>query len=279
MSRITRFAPSPTGELHLGHVYAAKVARDMAQRENGGQFLLRQEDIDSSRVRPEYYQKIEADLLWLGLDWDGEILLQSQRSTAYEAALETLRKLGLVYPCFCTRREIQEELTRIHGAPHSGENTPYPGICRHLDPQQTAELIANGSPHCWRLDSAAAREIHGELHFHDLRFGQIKVDPSLNGDVVLARKDIGIAYHLAVVVDDEFQAITHVTRGEDLLSATHVHRQLQAILGYREPEYFHHRLVLDENGKRLAKRDAARSIRSLRESGMSAREVIGLLGI
>jgi glutamyl-Q tRNA(Asp) synthetase len=265
----TRFAPSPTGELHLGHVYAAKVAHDLA-REAGGQFLLRQEDIDTSRVRDEFYGKIEEDLQWLGLVWDGEVLRQRDRQAAYMAVLESLKEMGLAYPCFCTRKDIQA----AQSAPHGSEAAIYPGTCRELSPQDAARRIAAVEAHSWRFDSGKAAEIHGDLYFEDLRFGKTRVDVAVNGDAVLARKDIGIAYHLAVVVDDEFQEITHVTRGDDLLGATHVQRQLQAILGYREPVYLHHGLVCDESGKRLAKRDAARSIQHLRESGFSPQEVL-----
>jgi len=265
---VTRFAPSPTGDLHLGHVYAAKVAHDFA-RESGGRFLLRQEDIDAGRVKPEFYRHIEEDLEWLGLRWDGEILLQSGRREAYEDALETLKTMGLAYPCFCTRKDIQAALS----APHGSDAAIYPGTCRALSKQEAHDRIAAGEAHAWRFDAGKAAEIHGELSFHDLRFGKIRVDTSVNGDAVLARKDIGVAYHLAVVVDDEFQEITHVTRGEDLLEATHIQRQLQSILGYREPFYLHHALIRDEHGRRLAKRDAARSIRSLREQGCSPQEV------
>ncbi len=266
---VTRFAPSPTGLLHLGHAYAARVAHDLA-RETGGRFLLRHEDIDSSRVREEYFEKIEQDLRWLGLDWDGEILRQSHRQGAYESALENLKSQELVYPCFCTRKDIQAALY----APHGNEQATYPGTCRTISPETAADRIAAGESHAWRFDSEKAAEIHGDLRFEDLRFGKSKVDPAANGDAVLARKDIGIAYHLAVVVDDHFQEITHVTRGDDLQEATHIHRQLQAILGYREPVYLHHPCVCDENGKRLAKRDDARSIQNLRETGASPEEIL-----
>ena len=274
MSVVTRFAPSPTGDLHLGHVLAAKVAHDLA-REAGGRFLLRHEDIDAGRVKPEYYRCIDEDLEWLGLRWDGEILLQSERREAYEDALETLKSMGLAYPCFCTRKEIQAVLS----APHGSDAAIYPGTCRALSIEETHGRIAAGEAHAWRFDAGKAAAIHGELTFRDLRFGEIRVDTSVNGDAVLSRKDIGVAYHLAVVVDDQFQEITHVTRGEDLLGATHIHRQLQAILGFREPLYLHHALVRDENGKRLAKRDAARSIRSLREQGFSPDEVMAMLRV
>lgn len=267
---ITRFAPSPTGELHLGHVYAAIVARDVA-RNNSGQFLLRHEDIDSSRVREEYFGKIEEDLKWLGLDWDGDVLRQSDRQAAYGEALEKLKQMSLAYPCFCTRKDIQAALSAPHGV-----EVIYPGICRGLDPEEAEQKIAAGAPHSWRFDSMKAMALHGDLHFEDLRFGKTRVDPTVNGDAVLARKDIGIAYHLAVVVDDEFQNITHVTRGEDLFSSTHIHRQLQCILEYRKPVYLHHALVCDEHGKRLAKRNDARSIRHLRECDHTPEEVLAI---
>jgi glutamyl-Q tRNA(Asp) synthetase len=271
MSVVTRFAPSPTGDLHLGHVYAAKVAHDLA-REAGGRFLLRHEDIDSGRVKPEFYRRIEEDLEWLGLRWDGKILLQSERREAYEDALETLKNMGLAYPCFCTRKDIQAALS----APHGSDAAIYPGTCRSLSIEETHDRIAAGEAHAWRFHAEKAAQIHGDLSLRDLRFGEILVDTSVNGDAVLSRKDIGVAYHLAVVVDDPFQEITHVTRGEDLLGATHIHRQLQAVLGLREPLYLHHALVRDETGKRLAKRDAARSIRTLREQGRSPHEVLAM---
>ncbi len=274
MNIITRFAPSPTGDLHLGHILAAKVARDLARSSPDGIFLLRHEDIDGGRVKEECYHRIEKDLVWLGLGWDGNALRQSSRLDAYGEALQQIRDLELAYPCFCTRKEIQTETERILGAPHGDAAPLYPGTCRNLDKLETAARIAAGEPHSWRFDSAKAANFHGELTFSDLSFGTSRVDILANGDVVLARKDIGTSYHLAVVVDDDFQQVTHVTRGEDLLGATHVQRQLQAILGYREPTYLHHGLVRDEKGIRLAKRDAARSIESLRESGHSAAEIL-----
>lgn len=272
---ITRFAPSPTGRLHLGHALAARVAQDLA-RKAGGTFLLRHEDIDGPRVREEFYQGIEEDLKWLGLAWDGEPLRQTSRINAYEAALATLREKNLVYPCFCTRRAIQEEWLRMGAAPQGTEAPVYPGTCLKLTVGERQEKILSGIPFAWRLDSARAGEAAGPLAFRDLRFGEVSVKPDLLGDVVLARKDIGTAYHLAVVVDDAFQEITHVTRGEDLLSSTHVHRLLQAVLSLPEPLYLHHPLVLDEQGKRLAKRDDSRSILSLREAGMLPDGVLAL---
>lgn len=262
----TRFAPSPTGRLHLGHVLAAKVAHDLA-RKNGGEFLLRHEDIDGSRIREEYYAGIEEDLRWLGLDWDGEPLRQTGRLGAYAEALKTLQDRGFVYPCFCTRREIQNEIATMASAPQGPEGPLYPGICKSITAEEALQKIQTGQPHAWRLNAELAAKQTGPLTFTDLRFGKIPVDPFLLGDVVLARKDIGSAYHLAVVVDDAFQKISHVTRGEDLLPSTHVHRILQSILGFSEPVYLHHELIVDENGKRLAKRNDALSIATLRETG------------
>jgi glutamyl-Q tRNA(Asp) synthetase len=274
MSVITRFAPSPTGDLHLGHILAAKVARDLAKQSPGGKFLLRHEDIDGGRVKEECYARIEVDLQWLGLTWDGGALRQSSRLEAYAAALDAIKDLGLAYPCFCTRKDIQAEVKRMLSAPHGNEALLYPGLCRDIDPREAEKRISSGEPHTWRLDSAKAFAFHGKIGFHDLSHGTSAVDVMVNGDAVLARKDIGTSYHLAVVVDDAFQGVTHVTRGEDLLGATHIQRQIQAILGYPEPAYFHHGLVRDENGIRLAKRDAAMSIRTLRESGLSAAEIL-----
>ena len=271
----TRFAPSPTGRLHLGHVLAARVAHDLA-RSTGGVFLLRHEDIDGPRVREEFYQGIEDDLRWMNLTWDGQPLRQTTRAAAHDAALASLRDKHLVYPCFCTRREIQHEWSLMAAAPQGPEGPLYPGTCRNLSEDERTEKLEAGIPCAWRLDARHAADLSGPLTFHDLRFGITAVAPELNGDVVLARKDIGIAYHLAVVVDDAFQKITHVTRGEDLLPSTHVHRLLQVLLGLPEPLYLHHRLMLDEQGERLAKRNQSRSIEHLRESGMLPSEVLDL---
>lgn len=275
---VTRFAPSPTGRLHLGHAFAARVARDLA-RASGGRFLLRFEDIDHTRVRPEFYREIEEDMRWLGLDWHGPALRQSDRSEAYAAALERIRAQGAAYPCFCTRREIEEEVARMTGAPHGPEGALYPGTCRRLTPDERAERLAAGAQPAWRLDAGRSAEITGPLAFTDLRHGFHRVDPTLLGDVVLARKDIGTSYHLAVVVDDAFQQVTHVTRGEDLLPSTHVHRLLQALLGLPEPRYLHHGLVTDDKGVRLAKRHDSLSIRTLRESGLAPADVLKRLPV
>jgi glutamyl-Q tRNA(Asp) synthetase len=260
--------------LHLGHAYAAWVAWDLARR-NGGTFLLRHEDIDATRVREIFYQEIENDLRWLGLHWDGEPLRQVSRRGEHDAALERLRQRGLAYPCFCTRREIQQEWERMGAAPHGFDAPPYPGTCKTLAKTVQDERISRGEPHSWRIDAGKALAETGPLTFTDARFGTRRVDGSF-GDVILARKDIGPAYHLAVVIDDAAQGVTHITRGEDLLDATPIHRVLQALLEIPEPQYFHHSLVTDENGKRLAKRDEARSIHALREAGHSAAEVLAM---
>ncbi len=273
----TRFAPSPTGLLHLGHVYAAKFAHDLA-RTTETEFLLRFEDIDTTRVRDEYYLEIEHDLKWLGLNWDSTPLRQTDRFPAYSQALAQLISRQVVYPCFCTRREIQAEIAAIHGAPHTQQEEPqYPGTCRSLSTEQGQDLINTGKPHCWRLDSKAAIEQTGELYFDDQIHGTIPVNIDLLGDVVLARKDITTSYHIAVVVDDAMQEITDVTRGSDLLSSTHVHRLLQQLLDLPTPRYHHHRLILGDNQKRLAKRDLSQSIRSLREQEKTATEILAMI--
>lgn len=239
-----------------------------------GTFLLRFEDIDTTRVRGEFYQAIEEDLRWLGLNWSEAPLRQTNRSAAYEGAMDTLRENGFAYPCFCTRREIQAEWDRMANAPHGPEGPNYPGTCRTLSARERARRIAAGEPHAWRLDSCKAAATCGPLVFTDRRFGIVPVDPALLGDVVLSRKDIGPAYHLAVVVDDAFQEITLVTRGEDLLASTHVHRILQALLQLPESSYFHHPLVFDASGKRLAKRHDSLSIRALRTAGKSPSDAL-----
>ena len=275
----TRFAPSPTGYLHLGHIYAAKFARDLAHK-NGTQFLLRFEDIDTTRVRDIYYQEIEHDLKWLGLDWHGPPLRQTARKSAYSQALDSLKSLRVIYPCFCTRREIQQEITSMHGAPHIENAVPvYPGTCRDISPDEQIQRINSGQPHCWRLNSKAATDQTGTLYFNDHIHGHTQVSADLLGDVVLARKDIGTSYHIAVVVDDAMQKITHVTRGEDLLSSTHVHRILQKLLKLPSPDYHHHHLIVDTAQKRLAKRNQSLSIRSLREQHKTPAEVLAMISL
>lgn len=266
----TRFAPSPTGRLHLGHAYSAWYARGYAA---GGRFLLRIEDIDRERSREEYVEGIFEDLRWLGLDWEGEVWFQSERGEAYAAALRQLRELEVVYPCFCTRREIQEEVARMGNAPHGPDGALYPGTCRGLGFSERSERVEAGEAHVWRLDLGLALRGVGALNFVE-KGGRVRCRPELFGDVILARRDAGSAYHLCVVVDDAAQGVELVTRGEDLREATGVHRVLQELLGLPEPAYDHHGLVVDADGKRLAKRSDSLSIRALRERGMSAWEVL-----
>ncbi len=269
----TRFAPSPTGLLHLGHAYAAGFAHQEAMKADG-EFLVRLEDIDGTRNRPEYEAAIFEDLAWLGLSWQQPVRKQSEHFDDYRAALAKLEAQGLLYPCFCTRKDIQAEIAAAGHAPQGPDGPLYPGTCRSRSADERAERIASGEPYALRLDVEKARAKAGhELRWHDLAHGEFTAQPELFGDVVLARKETPASYHLAVVVDDALQGITLVTRGEDLLPATHLHRLLQDLLGLPVPLWKHHRLVTDEHGKRLAKRDNARSIRSLRDSGWSPEKV------
>lgn len=269
---ITRFAPSPTGYLHLGHAYSALYAYDLAVQ-RGGTFLLRHEDIDITRVREEYYSAIEQDLSALGVHWEKTPLRQLDRLPLYMEALETLKSLGVVYPCFCTRREIQKEIASMGHAPHGPEGALYPLTCRHLGEDEALTRIAAGHSHCWRLHTQKASALTGALSFTDHFHGETTVNPSLLGDVILSRKDIATSYHLAVVVDDASQGITDVTRGEDLLPSTHIHRVLQKLLKKPEPHYHHHPLVLDKQGIRLAKRSDSTSLRELISLGLSIEEM------
>jgi glutamyl-Q tRNA(Asp) synthetase len=255
----SRFAPSPTGRLHLGHAFSAIRAHDLA-RADGGTFLLRIEDIDGTRSRPEHVATIMADLAWLGLTWDGPVVFQSARLDRYAAALGRLRAMGLIYPCFCTRAEIAEAMS----APH-GPGAIYPGTCRGIDAHERMD-----EPHCWRLDMAMAVSRAGALEWSDA--GKIvRAVPEEQGDVVLARKDAPASYHLAVTIDDAAQGVTDVVRGRDLFEATHVHRLLQALLDVPKPRYHHHELLVGPDGERLAKRHGAPTLASLREAGVDGR--------
>jgi glutamyl-Q tRNA(Asp) synthetase len=306
MPIVTRFAPSPTGRLHLGHAYSAVLAHDRA-RAAGGRFLLRIEDIDGTRSRGEHVAAIEADLCWLGLEWDGPMVFQSARLDVYAAALERLRGMGLLYPCFCTRAEIAASLSAPHGA-----EAVYPGTCRGLSEDARAARIAAGAQHAWRLDMARATKqasgtpdvfrgppggasVRGKVGRHDWPLipadewtpargrgdgslwwtdeiaGPIRADPLSHGDVILARKDAPASYHLAVTLDDAAQGVTHVVRGMDLFAATHVHRLLQALLDLPIPLYHHHPLRTGPDGRRLAKRHGAPSLESLRLAGEDGR--------
>ncbi|HYZ22077.1 MAG TPA: tRNA glutamyl-Q(34) synthetase GluQRS [Rhodopila sp.] len=272
MSLITRFAPSPTGYLHLGHAFSAWNAWRRA-RDAGGRFLLRLEDIDPARCRPEYSAAIQEDLGWLGLDWDGVVRVQSEHLPEYQAVLDRLAEGGLLYPCFCTRADIQREIAASAAAPHGPDGAPlYPGTCRRLSASEQAERIAAGERFALRLDMEAA--LRPGLTFVEQGEGRIACHPERFGDIVLARKDAPASYHLCVTHDDAVQGVTLVTRGVDLKPATDLHRLLQALMDWPEPAYAHHALLTDATGRRLAKRDQAATLRLLRAAGVSARDVI-----
>ncbi|MCW2367390.1 glutamyl-Q tRNA(Asp) synthetase [Sphingobium sp. B7D2B] len=264
---MTRFAPSPTGRLHIGHGWSALQAHDFA-RENDGTFLLRIEDTDVTRCRPAFTEGIYEDLQWLGIGWDG-LLIQSTRFDAYEQALERLKASGVVYPCFCTRGDIARELAASLHAPHGADGPLYPGTCRALSPGERAARIAAGDPHSWRLDMGAALARTGPLVWQDDFAGTVPVEPDALGDLIIKGRDRPASYHLAVVVDDAAQGVTHVIRGRDVFASTHAHRTLQALLGLPSPRYRHHRLIVDAAGKRLAKRADGLSLAELRDQGLS----------
>ncbi|MET3666365.1 tRNA glutamyl-Q(34) synthetase GluQRS [Caulobacter sp. 1776] len=279
MAFVTRFAPSPTGYLHRGHAYSALTAH-RAARDAGGRFLLRIEDIDATRCRPEYDAAVFEDLAWLGLDWEQPVRRQSEHLADYHAAIEALRERGLVYRCFKTRKELD-----IGRAPHE---PAIPYIGGPLAAGEEAERLARGEAFAWRLSLAAAREaLHG---FEGLTFveegagphgetGVVQARPETAGDIVLARKDVGVAYNLAVVHDDALQDVTHVIRGQDLFEAAHIQRLLQALLGLPTPTYRHHGLLVGPDGKRYAKRDKAETLRELRAAGLTAEELRAELGV
>jgi glutamyl-Q tRNA(Asp) synthetase len=256
---VSRFAPSPTGRLHLGHAFSAALGH-RAARDSAGKFLLRMEDLDPTRTRPEFVDGIYDDLRWLGLDWDQPVLVQSQRTGVYAAALDTLKGRGLVYACFCTRADIAQSLT----APHSDAATSYPGTCRGLpdDPQRRAT-----TPHCWRLDSASALELAGLPRWREADGRDFDATSDQIGDAILARKDAPASYHLSCVVDDAAAGVTLVVRGADLRPSTPIQRLLQQLLGLPQPAYLHHALVSHEDGRRLAKRDFSPTLAAMRDAG------------
>jgi glutamyl-Q tRNA(Asp) synthetase len=271
----TRFAPSPTGYLHKGHAFSALTAYEAA-RAVGGRFVLRIEDIDATRCRPEFEAAIHEDMAWLGLDWETPVRRQSEHLDDYLAALAQLEADGLLYRCFRTRREVAQAMASApHGPMEVFRGGPLPA-------DEEAQRLAAGEPFAWRLSlDAAARKLGGfeRLTFVEEGEGVIAARPELGGDIVLARKDVGVAYHLAVVADDALQGITHVIRGRDLFEATHVQRLLQALLHLPEPAYRHHALLVGPDGRRFAKRDRAETLRSLRERGMSAADLRKELGL
>lgn len=268
---VVRFAPSPNGLLHLGHAYAAMVAHDFA-RDRGGRFLLRIEDIDRGRSRSEYVTGILEDLRWLGLDWDGEVIFQSERLDSYAQAADRLKAMGLLYPCFCSRSDMRQ--LQKNAQPAEGPDGPvYAGTCRNLDPQQARQRAAM-EPHSWRLDVAKAVNLTGPLTWRDERHGAQTSHPERLGDVILVPKETPVAYHLAVTLDDARDGITHVVRGDDLFASTDIHRLLQALLGLPTPVYFHHPLLLDESGDKLAKSRDSASLSVLRLAGQCGHELL-----
>jgi glutamyl-Q tRNA(Asp) synthetase len=266
---VTRFAPSPTGYLHLGHAYSALFAAKA-----GDGFFLRIEDIDPVRCKPEFTDAIVEDLGWLGLIWPQPVRLQSQHLADYAQALDKLKEQKLVYPCFCTRRDIEQQAQGAVHAPHAGDVTLiYPGTCRHLSDTERAEKLKHSKAN-WRLDVEAAMRQTGPLTWHDRMRSTMIAEPQQFGDVVLARKDVPTSYHLSVTVDDHLQAVTLVTRGEDLFSSTHIHRLLQALLNYQTPDYHHHGLSADDTGRRYAKRDQSVTLRGMRAQGRTREDVL-----
>ncbi len=254
---VTRFAPSPNGPLHLGHALSAIVAHDLA-RAGGGRFLLRIEDIDGPRSRPELADEFRRDLAWLGLEWD-EVPAQSTRLESYAAAAEALRLRGLTYPCTCTRKQIEAA-----GAAEGSDGLIYPGTCKHTPPDPSL-------PAAWRLDTTRALTETGPLAWDDVLAGPQEVDLSGLGDVVLVRKDLPASYHLAVTLDDAADGVTLVTRGADLFAASHIHRTLQALLGLPVPRWYHHALLTDDTGLKLAKRRGSPALSERRNAGEDGR--------
>jgi glutamyl-Q tRNA(Asp) synthetase len=283
---ITRFAPSPTGKLHLGHVFAAMTAWQRAHGMLGagaaGRYLVRIEDIDIARSRLEWEQALLEDLAWLGLGSEGPVLRQSERLVSYQDAVAKLDALGVLYPCFCTRRDINAELRSLASAPHGPDGPHYPGTCRRLTDAERVQRQTAGQPYSLRLDAERAAAMTGPLVWVEEATGdssdrnesrEVAVRPDVLGDVILSRKDAPASYHVAVVVDDAAQDISVVTRGCDLLPATHIHRLLQALLGLPAPRYLHHRLLADDQGKRLAKRADSLSVAALRGQGLGPEEI------
>ncbi|MAZ03555.1 MAG: tRNA glutamyl-Q(34) synthetase GluQRS [Sneathiella sp.] len=274
MVTITRFAPSPTGFLHLGHVYSASLAWRSA-RESGGRFILRMEDIDKTRCRPEFEAAIYEDLTWLGLEWDPPVRRQSEHLDDYSALLEKLSDRNLIYPCFCTRKEIAAEIARSNSAPHGPEGPVYPGICRDMPEAERQRRFEQDEPYALRLNmvNAIAAVKLETMRFHEIGKGYIQCNPEPFGDIVLARKETPTSYHLAVTFDDAIQGVNHIIRGQDLFPSTHIHRLLQGLLDLPTPTYFHHGLISDGKGRRLSKRDKDATIKSLREYGYQPEEV------
>lgn len=283
---VFRFAPSPNGDLHLGHAYSAIVSADLAAA-FGGRFLLRIEDIDIGRCRPEFEASILDDLAWLGLTWETPVRRQSEHMDCYSKTLARLDALDLLYPCFATRSEIARASGPDPARDPDG-GVLYPGLYRGIDKDEATRRKAEGEPYALRLKMNEALDLARNRTGNDLLFREFSrngseqtriANPERWGDIVVARKDVPTSYHLAVVVDDALQGITHVTRGQDLLAATDVHRLLQVLLELPEPVYHHHDLILDDTGRKLSKRDQDTSLRSLRDSGLRAADIRHRIGL
>lgn len=288
LTQVFRFAPSPNGFLHLGHAFSALLNERLAQA-HGGMCLLRIEDIDRGRCRPEYEAGISEDLRWLGFSWSGPVRRQSEHMAEYRAAFETLVSRGLAFPCFCSRGAIARKVSALEAAsgtawPRDPDGSPlYPGTCRSRPDGEVDTLLGSGRPHAWRLRTDAAlsrlsRPLGWTWFEPDRGGGTLEADPARWGDAVVVRKDIAASYHLSVVVDDHLQGVTHVVRGRDLEAATDLHVLLQALLGLHTPRYHHHRLILDAEGAKLSKSLGSRTLRDMREAGLSAAELRRALG-
>ncbi len=278
----TRFAPSPTGRLHLGHAWSALFGAALSQQKGNGTFLVRIEDIDAGRCRPEFMDGIFEDLEWLGLDWPKPVRRQSDCFPAYTNAIHTLQAMGVLYPCFCTRKDIQAEVEQSGAAPHGPEGMIYPGTCSHLNVQECQDRIASGEPYALRLDmQKAASHVRHALTWRDIYQGEQAISlTALSenlGDVVLARKGLPASYHLCVTLDDHLQGVNLVTRGQDLFYASPLHRLLQHLLNLNTPEWAHHPLLLDAEGKRFAKRNNSVTLHFLRESGKTRDDIIEMV--
>ncbi len=287
---VFRFAPSPNGHLHLGHAYSAIFTFEAAMAA-GGEFLLRIEDIDPLRCKPEYEKSIYEDLAWLGLEWQSPVRRQSEHMDEYKAALAKLAAMGVIYPCFASRSEIKDVLGRRPDQPKDPDGAAlYPGIYKNFPADKAELLMAKGKAFNMRLDmeratSLARQKTGGTIRFYEQgkgpagERGKLEVNPGIWGDTVIARKDVPTSYHLSVVIDDALQGISHVTRGQDLFYTTHIHRLLQVLLDLPAPHYNHHDLVRDNNGRRLAKSDGDTSLKTLREQGCTPADVRARIGL
>ena len=278
MEVVTRFAPSPTGNLHLGHAYSALIAEREARLSNG-KFLLRIEDIDVERCNSAFEKSILQDLSWLKLKWPEPVRKQSNHMADYTKGLEKLHNLGLLYRCTLTRKELAEAMSAPHENDAAKINQSSPGnTLRYISTRENERRLEKGAPYAIRLRMEAAASLAGKLKWFDTKHGEQSAEPEIFGDIVLARKDIATSYHLSVTIDDAVQGVTRVTRGDDLFQVTHIHRLLQSLLELPTPDYHHHKIITDENGVRLAKRNKSASLKDLRESGQKPEDLIRRLG-